>query len=390
MKFNNSKRYRDFIHKRNEALEKLLNNSRTRLNNITDDLLIKIIEKIKIHYPNMLLSGGLDIVRNKQFENDIDHLIRSKTMVFYEEQMSLRKKSYMLGYIGQVEATTRVTGKTPKMKLDQGSINQIVGEKNPDGSNSLAKIFFVLNKLKRNVINKVELCAVKGESIESAVFQAYKTFPRKKKTPKKPPLKRLVPMKESIGMKKRPSMNGDTASMISLDSASENMSWVFDDQTWGEVVNDYLTDVGPIDRSPESMFDIKDAEGIPVGRVELTNDEVIYGWEIERDITNDFVSSVRAADKAGASINGISDFVVIAIIDDRTCEHCCGDVGCVDFDGLTTAEVEKLTKGEQSAPPYHFNCRCSLAPYDKSIEKAAAAEELPNDLKGFDKWIMGN
>ena len=79
---------------------------------------------------------------------------------------------------------------------------------------------------------------------------------------------------------------------------------------------------------------------------------------------------------------GVTDFVVISIIDDKTCDKCCGAYGCVDFDGHTVKEIEEMTKGEQSAPPYHGNCRCALAP---------ATDILPpmvdDGSKEFDEWL---
>ena len=71
----------------------------------------------------------------------------------------------------------------------------------------------------------------------------------------------------------------------------------------------------------------------------------------------------------------------VAIIDDKVCDDCCGKYGCADFDGKTLTEVSKMTNGEVTSTPAHFNCRCDLAPITGELETIQSNEE------DFDKWL---
>ena len=116
--------------------------------------------------------------------------------------------------------------------------------------------------------------------------------------------------------------------------------------------------------------------------------EEYYAWEYERDITNDFVYAVREGAIEAAKENGITDFVWIAVVDDKT------DACCLWRDGLLTSEIEAKLKEHESededcnlggsglVPPLHFNCRCSLAPATDAIPQKPEV-----DYASFDKWL---
>jgi len=122
--------------------------------------------------------------------------------------------------------------------------------------------------------------------------------------------------------------------------------------------------------------------------IPTTEKDTWYVWEFERDLTNEFVKSVRTGQIAAANENGITDFVWIAVIDSKT------DECCQWRDGLLISEIrERLgdhrdedeacnIEGDNLTPPIHFNCRCTLAP---------AAENIPDKpdtgAKSFDEWL---
>lgn len=182
---------------------------------------------------------------------------------------------------------------------------------------------------------------------------------------------KVLPKVKDLGDKKRflkpikaiEAQRGDTK------SRKEWSSGYIDDETWNVILDDYLKDQ-PVDRSFDHI----------VG--ETVDEEPYYGWELERDTVNEFVKEVREGQLDAAKQMGVTDFVVISIIDDRTCDKCCGNYGCVDFDGHTVKEIEEMTKGEQSAPPYHGNCRCALAPATEDLPKMA-----DDGSKEFDEWL---
>ena len=89
-----------------------------------------------------------------------------------------------------------------------------------------------------------------------------------------------------------------------------------------------------------------------------------------------------------AQENGITDFVWIAVVDDKT------DLCCLWRDGLLTSEIQaKLSEhadddagcdlgGDGLVPPLHFNCRCSIAPATDAVPKKPDV-----DYQSFDQWL---
>jgi SPP1 gp7 family putative phage head morphogenesis protein len=103
-----------------------------------------------------------------------------------------------------------------------------------------------------------------------------------------------------------------------------------------------------------------------------------YNWEIEQDLTDDFVSQVRDGQVQAANDLGIEEFVWGAIIDNKTCEEC-----CLPRNGKTTSEIEKMGGGDcdGTVPPLHPNCRCDIAP-------VASTDEVDGpDWKSFEEWL---
>ena len=158
-----------------------------------------------------------------------------------------------------------------------------------------------------------------------------------------------------------------------------------DSETWDGIVNDYAADYGQVNRSPEGITDA----------VNPFNDEPItdslqtryyYEWEIERDATHDFVKLVRDGQVDAAKENGITDFIWIAILDDRTCEKC-----CEWRNGLSSSMIEKRLKEDAEledacdaiVPPAHFNCRCTVAPMTDDLE----VYDISQTEKEFDQWL---
>jgi hypothetical protein len=125
-------------------------------------------------------------------------------------------------------------------------------------------------------------------------------------------------------------------------------------------------------------------------RPELPEGDKIYGWELEQQLTHDFVKSVRDGQIDAANVNGINEFIWIAIIDQRTCELC-----CEWRSGLTTSEIEKTLADNPElkehcdvvVPPAHFNCRCGIAPVAIDLE---TTDIQTTDAKEFDDWLNGN
>ena len=162
----------------------------------------------------------------------------------------------------------------------------------------------------------------------------------------------------------------------------------WDTATWDQVIAKTNEDYSLIDRSPKTFFDVKDPHSKEPMRDNITEDDKIYGWEMEQQLTHDFVTSVREGQIDAANENGITEFIWIAVLDDRTCENC-----CEWRSGLLTSEIEKELDGNEflrdhcdvSTPPAHFNCRCGIAPVAIDV----ATVDKPEITKEFDAWLNG-
>jgi hypothetical protein len=157
-----------------------------------------------------------------------------------------------------------------------------------------------------------------------------------------------------------------------------------DEAAWKDMVDDYLHDYIPKWRAPEYVVDI------PITDPTITAEgrEVWYAWEFERDLTQEFVQSVRDGQVGAAKEAGITDFVWIAVIDSVT------DACCRWRDGLLVSEIEKELAQHQDeddecnleggglTPPLHFNCRCALAPAQDNIPDRPSLED-----PDFETWL---
>jgi hypothetical protein len=139
------------------------------------------------------------------------------------------------------------------------------------------------------------------------------------------------------------------------------------------MVADYTDEYIPETRAPEFVYDVKQDSG---------EYEEWYGWEIEQEITNDFVTSVREGQETAAKENGVTDFVWIALLDSVT-DDCCRWRHAKTSQEIIDELKDKHADDECKAvvPPAHFNCRCDLAPM------VDMPDEPPPDFGEFDKWL---
>lgn len=371
IKLNKSLVYRKFINERDDALERILDSSRLRLTEITDQNLVRVIEIIKSRY-DFANSGMFSYLSKQRFisiEHEIGREFETFTYRIFSELVSLRKKTYLLAFLGEHKAIDNSTTATVRPKLTKHELDQKAVERRLFGDiDPVRKISFELSKLKQKIINALEMSSLLEEDVNKAIGRVYLTFPKVKPLPKKAALKRVkVTEADSIDI-----------------NLKKGTTWGFeiDPNIWASLIEDYAKIYIPEDRSPASFFDIKNPYTDEKMTDEVPPEQRYYEWEVTRDVNNDFVNQVRSGQIDAANQNGIDEFVVISIIDDKTCDSCCGGVGCVDFHGRFTSEVEEMTDGEFSSPPYHFNCRCALAPASKDLEfKPDFTDE------DFNKWL---
>lgn len=354
-----SKAYTSFILLRDKALERLYTNAQRKIDDELRAVFLRLIEMISYRY-GTIPKDSLPTNRSKytisQIESAINAEFHKSAVIIEGIYKNLKKRSFLLSSVGEAEAITRATGKRTGIHVNHHDL-QFLAEKTAQGHDILDRILHSFTVIARNLVSSIEYSRIREESREDLIPRLLRALPKIKRMKR---VKRaLKPVIKEADSKKK-------------DFPIETQAYIPDDE-WQKIVDDYSEEYVPSTRGPESVYDIE------VGEPEL---EERYGWDIERELANDFVSSVRSGQNEGARQNGIVDFSIIAIIDDHTCEDCCGDFGCVDFDGKTTAEVESMTGGEQSAPPFHFNCRCTMAPMLDNMPDMEQSNE-----EDFKAWL---
>lgn len=222
------------------------------------------------------------------------------------------------------------------------------------------RVHLSLERLKRKVIDAVQMSRILKDTPAEAVERALAIFPRPKKVKRMQVLTRVL--REAY--RKDPEEDGDPITGPQF----------IDGQEWQDIVDEYKDAYIPAWRDPRYTLE------------EQTPDEggaVVYPWQVENEMTEDFVDKVRAGENEGANAQGITDFVWVAILDSHT------DDCCVWRDGLTSTEIEEMLDGERAddecratAAPAHFNCRCRNVP---------ATDELPDkpadNSQDIEEWL---
>lgn len=353
---NNSKNYRKFITERNKVLEYLLHYYLDQLDEVVAHLKTKC-EQIIVH----LHAIGYDM---HQIEHALAGPFNVSAMKASQIAHRLRKTIYLLSYVGEVEGLARALKKPTKdVRFDANKIKDLFTEESPSGGSLNNRIAHGFKKLHRRVTSEVENVFMQKDFHPKDIITAIDyAFPKKRKV-KRPGKKIQKPKK--IREAKKPTTDADML-----------VTGFIDDQAWDDLVTDYLDANIPL-RGPEDKTVVAYGEG-----TEHYTEER-YSWEVEQELTQDFLEQVRGGQIDAAKENGIEDFVWVAIIDSRT------DDCCLWRDGLTTSEIKSQLKGEHKddecqteVPPAHFNCRCDIAPVTKDT-----LEYETLDLGDFDTWL---
>jgi hypothetical protein len=354
-----SKAYTSFIHQRDTALEVLLRNAQVRVNDQLRSVLTRILEVISFRYgaipqESLITTRSRHAIEMMRFTMMQDAI--HAAYLISDEITKLKRKAYLLSAVGEAEAILRATGKQTKVTITKHDLDK-ESATNASDEPIYDRVLLSLITIIDNALRSLNVARISGDDAKQAIKRVAKGFPTRRVVKK--PKRALKKLTEATY--KRPDF--------------ETEANIPDDE-WAAMVKDYLEDFIPqYDfRSPDAVYDIQ-----LDGETELTE---YYGWEIEKSMAHDFVDSVRGGQSEAAKQEGITDFVIISVIDERTCEECCGNFGCVDFDGLTTAEVEKITEGENDVPPFHFNCRCTMAPMLDNMPDLPQSNE-----EEFDQWL---
>lgn len=329
------KRYSNFVDDRDRALEKILHWHLSAMDVIVDKTKRKVLA-LALSHP---------LIVDRELSLCSFQLARLATR--------LRQKAYGLSHAGEVQAIHNVFGKSRK-----GTIKPDLGDM-PSGGSVDDRIHLAVCRLKRKIDDALHLADVLDENREEKLARLARAFPPSRPAPK---------------------TTTRALSHRKLREAGTVKSMTVDDFDWQEILDDYTATELPPDifqRGPDDkvVFFDADAQEHAVER---------YSWEVEQEVTEDFVHQVRAGAIDAAKQNGIDDFLWNAVIDSHT-DECC-DVR----DGKTSAEIEaELAQGpidedgcEAIVAPAHFNCRCKSVPTTDDLP-----DQAPPDFKGFDDWL---
>ena len=369
--------YRKWVKARDRALEKLHTNTQLRSSDVMRKLLTGVLQVCQSHY--FQLHNG-DISAADQLDHGLKMIFHEAIQQFYLLIIQLRRNSYVLAKASEAEIIARLIKKPVKAIVTRQDIHRVVSAEAFAGGDLLRRLKLYADRLRRRVVSQAQSAAIGDDEPKKFLTSVLAAFPRPRRV--KRPTRILKPSLMEADDPRDPfaRLGGINPPERFGGENDEDLSAaidLIDDAAWQEMVEEYKQDVVPSWRGPESIVDIPTTDG-----------DTWYGWELERDLTNEFVQSVRDGTIEAAKENGITDFVWIAVVDDVT------DACCLWRDGLLVSEIEEQLADHESAdaecdveddgltPPLHFNCRCTLAPATDEIP------EKPNDgMVEFDDWL---
>jgi hypothetical protein len=321
----------------------------------------EVIHTVSTYYHYMGDDIGYTSVR---MARNLDHALEQKLNGFinplFHAWTRLRKNAYILANAGAQQAIHNCgLGKGLK-RIDRTDILNAAHGETEFGSVQ-SRIVLNLHRIRRDVMDAVQLSKVLKSDWASAEKRILRVFPMPENRVKLRVLPRSYKEADKMG--------------------KDSFNFNVDDEDWDSILDDYMIKYVPKWRITSTVQPDPARSSHVAGIAEPEEGEegnVIYGWQLERDITNDFVQSVRDGENDGATASGVTDFVWVAVLDDRT------DECCEERDGLTTSQIEEQIHDDYDAyPPIHPNCRCRLVPAADGLEEIAnyTSEEFQNWLE---------
>lgn len=357
--FLDSKQFRRFTRERDYYLEQILFNAQRDLSSLLAQYLDRITQIATGRYASIPKDGFQTLFANKiysQIDLLIADLANDMSFQILHRIMRLRRSTYALTLASEFEAVAQVQGKQKSSHIPTTHLDEIMSDKNPSNEDLLSRVRLELNKIKRDAMNAIELSKTMDENVYEMRDRLIATFPRART------------------LKKTPKVLKDPNQFAEADSKpKQTFSNTFmNEDEWAQIVDDYKGTV-----LPEYRF-----ENDPIFMGGVPEGEVVYNWEIENQVTHDFVSDVRDGKHEAFKQAGVKDFIWVAILDKAT------DECCEWRSGLTISEIETQLEGKHAddecratVPPAHFNCRCDIAPVGE------VPEQEPVDYAGFDSWL---
>ena len=369
--------YRKFSKARDKVLERIHNRAQTEINDILRGLFARAMEIVAFRYSQILPDSMLtQSARAQVFSLDlsIDTVFTQgvKDIVRVIERMSAA--TYALSVVGEAEAIGLAMGKPAKGIVPQGTAQARASE-TLSGESLEGRVNLELSNIRRDIMGAVEQARVMGETVQECLERVRKALPayRLVKRPKK-----ALKVKEA--QIKAP---GQDFSRFEIGTKKEPTSFsmgFIDPDVWEDIIEDAMEEYIPKVVVDGALIDLRSPKTDA-----LFEEEQRYAWKIEQEVSNKFVLEVRSGQNTAAKQNGVTDLAWIAIIDDKTCEHC-----CAWRDGLSSRQIEEKLKTTHKddkcqviVPPAHHNCRCDIAPILEDMPEAPEST-----LPEFEEWLM--
>lgn len=351
---NQSKDYKRFVHERDVALEQILQLYQRRISgNLA--FIKKEIEAFAadLHQSNLISPLFIENLK-PEIDRRLTYHFKLATNHAFDLMRRMRVTIYILAHAGEAEAISRSLNTPQKSDISFYDLRDVTKSDAPAGGPLKERLGLYYTRLK----NRVMEAFIQGMLVEDDLADLKKKIDR------------AFPEVITVKRPKRLLKRVKEAEKIVSDNKRASLSvGVVDDDAWQQAVRDYNDAREIVPRGTK-------------GTVEFEEEEQYY-WEVQKEITEDFVQKVRTGQVDAANKNGITDMMWIAIIDDRT------DECCKKRDGLTSSEIEEKLSDEWKddecdaiAPPAHYNCRCSLAPV---TDKLPETKEF--DYGDFEEWL---
>lgn len=362
-----SKAFVRFVAQRDAGLERVLAKYSVEISKIIDSIKLKAKE-VASH----MLITGIDPSALKRNREAFEHQMRPMFQMAVERTtglvLSLRRTTFVISAVGQAHAIAKVLDQEPKLKIDRTHIADHKDKEMQLGGDVRSRIDLAYSRLLRDLIDALQMSQTMGESPKETLSRIERASPR------------AVAQKRAKRVMARMSESGSVpvGTFRGGSQGFDDDLMFFSPDEWDQAVEDYLADEVPFGRAPyDKVFY---AEQTDEGIETYTR----YQWQVEQEVTDDFIDSVRDGENEAANQAGIDDFQWLAITDSKT------DECCFDRDGLTITEIEEgLDNGsidgdecDATSAPGHFKCRCRMAPMSKDMP-----EESEPDFGAFDAWI---
>lgn len=353
--FTHSKTYRNFSKDVDRALERILHVHLSAVDQIIGKLKTKVLALLSLRLAEESFRvHGM---------GPIKHELMLASVQTSEMAKRLRSPVYLLAHAGEAEAMARALGRE---QTSHARVKSHAQKAAPSGGSIDDRIMLYFERLARDIQDALQTARVLDESPHARVAKKFPETRQLKKT-------------QALTSKRKLREDSDGLKQSQIKWVPKMSVGISDDEMWDAIIEDYRSTTlppsifkrGPLDKT--LYYDVDTLEG-----------HERYTWEVEQEIAEDFVRSVRSGKQDAAKENGIDDFMWIAVIDGKT------DECCFVRDGLSSSEIEnrledgRIDQDECDAivAPAHFNCRCDSAPMTADLPESPGV-----DYGSFDEWL---